>query len=95
MAIQISINANSGNSGSPIINRKGEVIGVLNARQTTAEGAVFAIQSKYIYDALTQLKKTDTSFKQVKLPTSSSLKGIERTKQVEKITDYVYMVKVR
>ena len=94
LAVQISINANSGNSGSPIINRKGEVIGVLNARQSTAEGAVFAIQSKYIFDALNQLQKSDTSFKNVKLPTSTSLKGIDRTKQVEKITDYVYMVKV-
>jgi len=94
MAVQISINANSGNSGSPIINRKGEIIGVLNARQSTAEGAVFAIQSRYIFDALTQLQKKDTAFKNVKLPTASTIKGIDRTKQVEKITDYVYMVKV-
>ena len=94
LAVQISINANSGNSGSPIINRKGEIIGVLNARQSTAEGAVFAIQSKYIYDALGQLQKTDTAYKNVKLPTASVLKGIDRTKQVEKITDFVYMVKV-
>ena len=94
MAVQISIAANSGNSGSPIINRKGEIIGVLNARQATAEGAVFAIQSRYIYDALTQLQKKDTTHKNIKLPTASSLKGIDRTKQVEKITDYVYMVKV-
>jgi S1-C subfamily serine protease len=94
LAVQISINANSGNSGSPIINRKGEIIGVLNARQASAEGAVFAIQSKYIYDALSQLQKTDTTYKNIKLPASSSLKGIDRTKQVEKISDYVYMVKV-
>lgn len=95
LAVQISINANSGNSGSPIINRKGEIIGVLNARQTTAEGTVFAVRSKYIYEALNQLQKTDTSFKNVKLPVSSSLKGIDRTRQVQKITDYVYMVRVK
>lgn len=95
LSVQISINANSGNSGSPIINRKGEIIGVLNARQTTAEGTVFAVQSKYIHQALMQLQKTDTSFKNVKLPASSALKGIDRTKQVEKIADYVYMVKVK
>lgn len=95
LAVQISINANSGNSGSPIINRKGEIIGVLNARQTTAEGTVFAVRSKYIYEALNQLQKADTSFKNVKLPVSSSLKGIDRTRQVQKITDYVYMVRVK
>lgn len=94
LSVQISINANRGNSGSPIINRNGEIIGVLSARQTTVEGAVFAVQSKYIYDALSSLRKTDTSFHNLKLPSSSSLRGLDRTQQVKKITDYVYMVKV-
>lgn len=94
LSVQISINANRGNSGSPIINRNGEIIGVLNARQTSAEGAVFAIQSKYIYDALNYLRKADTAFHGIKLPVTSSLKGADRTQQVKKIADYVYMVKV-
>jgi S1-C subfamily serine protease len=94
LSVQISINANSGNSGSPIINRNGEVIGILSARQTTAEGAVFAVQSKYIYEALNNMKKEDTTYQKVKLPTSSMLRGTDRTQQVKKIADYVYMVKV-
>ncbi len=94
LSVQISINANHGNSGSPIINRNGEIVGVLNARQTSAQGTVFAIQSKYIYKALAQLQKTDTAFQNIKLTATSSLKGAERTQQVKKIMDYVYMVKV-
>lgn len=94
LSVQISINANRGNSGSPILNRNGEVIGILSARQVTAEGAVFAVQSKYIYTALNNLKKADTTYQSVKLPTSSSLREAGRTQQVKKITDYVYMVKV-
>lgn len=94
LSVQISINANRGNSGSPIINENGEVIGVLNARQTSAEGAVFAIQSKYIYKALAQLQKTDTAYQRVKIPATSSLRGTDRTQQVKKIMNYVYMVKV-
>jgi S1-C subfamily serine protease len=94
LAVQISINANRGNSGSPIINRNGEVIGVLNAKQSSAEGAVFAVQSKYIYDALSQLQKSDTAYQRIKLPAASTLRGSDRTQQVKKIVDYVYMVKV-
>jgi serine protease Do len=94
LSVQISINANRGNSGSPILNRNGEIVGVLSARQTTVEGAVFAVQSKYIYQALNNLRKIDTTYHNIKLPTSSSLKGSDRTQQVKKISDYVYMVKV-
>lgn len=93
LAVQISIDANRGNSGSPIINRNGEVIGILNARQASVEGAVFAVQSKYIYDLLSNLQKADTS-QRIKLPAASTIKGAARTQQVKKIADYVYMVKV-
>jgi serine protease Do len=92
LACQIAIPANRGNSGSPVLNKNGEVIGIISNKLKAMEGAVFAIQSKYIFAALTELQK-DTSFKSVKVPVSSSLKGMERSQQVKKISDYVYMVK--
>lgn len=93
LSYQIAIAANPGNSGGPILNRNGEVVGMLSAKQTSAEGVVFATQSKYIYQALDSLKE-DTAFAKAKLPASSSLKGLDRIQQVKKIADYVYMVKV-
>ena len=94
LTCQIAIAANPGNSGGPILNRNGEVIGILSASQTTAEGVVFATQSKYIFNVLSQLQKDDTSSQRIKLPVASSLKGLDRMQQVKKISDYVYMVKV-
>ena len=94
LTCQIAIAANPGNSGGPVINRNGEIIGILSTKQTTAEGAVFATQSRYIYDALKQLQKADTSYKHIKIPTASHVKGLERMQQVKKITDNIYMVKV-
>lgn len=91
---QITIPANKGNSGSPILNRNGEVIGILSKKENTAEGVAFAIRSKYIYTLLNELQKEDTSFQSIKLPATSNLKNKDRMQQVKTISDYVYMVKV-
>lgn len=92
LTCQISISANPGNSGGPVINKEGEVIGILSTRQTTAEGVVFAIKSRNIYKAIDGLKK-DSSGVHIKLPNASSLKNTERTQQVKKIEECVFMVK--
>ncbi|MBM3414194.1 MAG: serine protease [Bacteroidetes bacterium] len=93
LSCQVEINANRGNSGSPIFNRKGEVIGILNGRQTNTQGFAFAVQSKYIFDVIESLKKQDNS-PTIRVPSRSLLNGLDRTEQVRKVQDYVYMVKV-
>jgi len=94
LSCQIEIAANHGNSGSPILNKNGEVVGILNARQNSTEGFTFAIQGKYIYTALDNLKKNDTAYQRVKLNSKSSITGMDRTDQVRKVEDYIFMVKV-
>jgi S1-C subfamily serine protease len=93
LSCQITIAANKGNSGSPVLNKNGEVIGILSKKENTVEGAAFALRSKYIFEALNELQK-DSSYRNIKLPTTSALKGKDRTQQVKTISDYVFMVKV-
>jgi S1-C subfamily serine protease len=93
LSYQIAIDANPGNSGGPILNKNGEVIGILSAKQITAEGVVFATQSKYIFKALNELGK-DSSLTLNKPATSSSLKGLSRQQQVKKVSNFIYLVKV-
>jgi len=93
MSSQITISANPGNSGGPVLNKNGEVIGMLNARQRTAEGVVFAVKSQHIFRTIDELKRLD-SIQNIKMSTSSSIRGMERTQQVKKIEECVYMVKV-
>ena len=88
-AYQVSISVNPGNSGGPVINRNGEVIGIISSKETNADGVVFAIKSKNIYNALEEIKKTDT----IRLPVTGTVKGLERVQQIKKIEDCVFMVK--
>jgi S1-C subfamily serine protease len=86
---QISISVNPGNSGGPVINKNGEIIGIISSKETNADGVVFAIKSKNIYNALKELKGDES----IKLPSVNSLKGLERVQQIQKLEDFVYMVK--
>jgi len=91
---QISLSANPGNSGGPVFNKNGEIVGILSTRQTSAEGVVFAIKAKGIYKMIDELKKSDSTIQKIKVPSNnSSLKGIDRVKQIQQVEDYVFLVK--
>lgn len=88
---QISISANPGNSGGPVINKNGEVIGIISSKETNADGVVFAIKSKNIYAALKEIKKDKDLT--IKTPGVNTLKGLPRVKQIKKLEDFIYKVK--
>lgn len=92
LSFQISVPANPGNSGGPVFNRNGEIIGILSAKDVGVEGAVFAVQSKYIFLALDSLRKNQL-YEKVKVSQKSTLSGLDQTVQVKKIEDYIFMVK--
>jgi len=92
LACQIAVAANPGNSGAPVMNKNGEVIGVLSARQLQAQGVVFAIKSKNIFRTLDSLR-SDSSIANIKVPSASSLKGLDRVQQIKKMQDYIFIVK--
>ncbi|HYC39083.1 MAG TPA: S1C family serine protease [Chitinophagaceae bacterium] len=93
LSCQIAVPANPGNSGGPVFNNNGEVIGVLSSRQREVEGAVFAVQSKYIYRVIEEIRKNNSLYSHVKISSRSNLAGLSRTQQAQRIQNYVFMVK--
>ena len=85
--------ANVGNSGSPVINKDGELIGVISSRETNEADVVFAIKAENIIRAAEYAKSVDTT-NNIRISSSSSkLKGMDRKTQIKKTEDYVFMIK--
>ena len=90
-AYQLTVSVNPGNSGGPVLNKNGEVIGIITSKQKNADGVVYAAKSLNIYKLLEAIKKeNDTN--NIKLPVNAGLKGLDRTQQVKKMEEFVYMV---
>ena len=87
---QVSVPVNPGNSGGPLLNSKGNLVGMISGLQTETAGAAFAIKSTMLLDIVAgdSLKNT------VSLPKQNMLKANNRVAQVGVWKDYVFMVKV-
>lgn len=90
LTYQISIAADHGNSGGPVLNKRGDVIGILTDKSDG--GAVFAVKSLYIFNAVDLLKK-DTRFADIKLNNSNTIKNLQREDQVTRVNSCVFLIK--
>jgi serine protease Do len=93
LAYQIAVTVNPGNSGGPLLDNNGNIVGVINGKESKADGAAFAVKSRYIMEAVNAIPQ-DSLSKRVAFGKRSVLQGLKRHKQVEKIQDYVFMIKV-
>lgn len=90
---QLSLTANPGNSGGPVFNKNGEIIGVLSTRQVQAEGVVFAIKSKNIFNMINDLRDKDSSIQKINILSGGNLKNLNRVDQIKRVEDFVFLVK--
>ena len=92
---QLSIPVNPGNSGGPVLDNQGDILGIISGRQTQVDGVAFAIRSSYLVKALND-PKNDSIHHKITLPMrvkNTALVGIRRQQQVKKLQDFVFVVR--
>lgn len=92
-AYQISIPVNPGNSGGPMIDQQGAVVGIINGVQTAVRGTAFAIKSEVLINELKNIP-ADSLSKPLRLNNQSQLYGLSRVNQIKRLKDFVFVVKV-
>ena len=93
VSYQISIPVNPGNSGGPLLDSKGNVIGIISGKQTRTDGAAFAIKTNYLLKSLEAIPEADLD-RNLSLNAKNSISSLNRKEQLKKIQDYVFMVRV-
>ena len=77
-----------GNSGGPLFDNNGKIIGIVNAKHVLAENATYAVKSSYLMNMIESLQSKPT------LQTVNTLSGKNLTSQVKLIKDFVFIIEV-
>jgi len=84
---QISAPIQPGNSGGPLFDKKGNLIGITNAGIPDSENVGYAIKSSYLMNML-------EVFNDINLSYSNSINNLSFPDLIEKLTNYVVLIKV-
>jgi S1-C subfamily serine protease len=90
---QVSTPVNFGNSGGPLLDSRGNIIGIIDAKQTHVEGAAFAVKSDFLLKAIQDIP-ADSLKKPINTNTKNVLAILSRVQQIKKLQNFVFMVKV-
>lgn len=88
-AYQVSAPVQPGNSGGPLFDMKGNLIGVVNAKISGAENVAYAVKSYYLANLLDmyEVKLSDAKV-------TSQLVGKELSEQVKILKPFIYIIEV-
>lgn len=93
IAYQISIPVNPGNSGGPVLDTKGNIIGMISGKQAGLDGAAFAIKTRTLLEVLSEIPEENLD-EEIYINQRNTLYQLPKTEQIKKLQDYVYLVKV-
>lgn len=83
---QISAPIQPGNSGGPLFDNKGDLIGIVNAKHKGAENVGYAIKTSYLKNLI------ESSISTSVLPNNNQIAGLPLTEKVKSLKNYVFMI---
>ncbi len=92
LSIQTSIPANPGNSGSPIFNKKGQIVGIITARHPHNVASTYAVKPQFIK---LFLNNTPDSLQISSNPyNSQKFKQLEQVNKIKQLRKFVFRLEV-
>ena len=86
---QISAPIQPGNSGGPLFDKQGYLVGITNAGVPDAQNVGYAIKASYLRNLV------DVSPVPFALPSNNTISGLSFTEKIKKISPYVVLIKVK
>ena len=86
---QISAAVQPGNSGGPLFDNYGNIIGIVSSKHTGAENVGYAVKATYLRNLIESY--TSTSI----LPANTSLSGLTLPEKVKKSKNFIFMIRCK
>ncbi|MGH2643128.1 MAG: S1C family serine protease, partial [Chitinophagaceae bacterium] len=89
---QVSLPVNPGNSGGPLINNKGQILGIVTGKQSPSDNIAFAVKSSFLLSMLDSIP--DEYNRRTLLHEKNAFQHLDRLGQINKLQPYIFLVKV-
>lgn len=90
-AYQVSVPVNPGNSGGPLFDEKGNIVGVVCGKHSQNEGTAFALKTLYLQNIISKLEADSSN---IHIPIKPKANYIKTTSMVKKYQNLIFRVRV-
>jgi serine protease Do len=90
MQYRLELPAEPGQSGAPVIDANGTIIGIVTGKESKSVGTTYAVSSNTMLRMLKNIPQSNS----INLPKTSKLGKMSRSQQIEKIQDFTCVVNV-
>lgn len=87
---QLELPSSPGVSGAPVLDQSGNIIGIINSKESMSKGITYAIKSNVVSAVLDSLKGVTID----KGAFNKKGSNMARTNQLKSLTDFIFIVKV-